>query len=357
MKAQEELIRQTKLAQAEKDASELLAEKVRIEAEAKRDAAEKETAATKMLAEAEAAKSAASGLAEATVQEAKAVSLEKEGTAEATVLQKKAVAEAKGIEAKAEAIEKQGMAEANVAREKFHSEATGITEKAEAMKQLDSVGKDHEEFKLRLDKEKDVEIAAIDAQRGIAESQAGVVGDALKAARIDIVGGDGEFFDQITSAVKGGKAIDRFVYNSKVATDIKDTFFDGNAEYFKDQLTELVNQFNLDTDGVKDLSIAALIAKMMGMAGSDDVRSQLTSLLSMAGTANVADQKAGRLLAQPGCGPVQRQEELAFKGAIASGKVSAQDCRHLSALRNCSSWQDPQPALLSRPGDGNPEEA
>ncbi len=236
MKAEEELIRQTKLAQAEKDASELLAEKVRIEAEAKRDAAEKDTAAAKMLAEAEAATKAAPGLAEATVQEAKAVSLEKEGLAEATVLEKKAVAEAKGIEAKASAIEKQGLAEANVDLEKYRSEATGITEKAEAMKQLDSVGKEHEEFKLELEKQKTVEIAAINAQRGIAESQAGVVGDALKSARIDIVGGDGEFFEQITSAVKGGKAIDRFVYNSKVATDIKDTFFDGNAEYFRDQL-------------------------------------------------------------------------------------------------------------------------
>jgi hypothetical protein len=37
---------------------------------------------------------------------------------------------------------------------------------------------------------------------------------------------------------------------------------------------------------------------MMGLASTDDVRTQLTSLLSMAGTANVADQKAGRLLAQ-----------------------------------------------------------
>ena len=59
----------------------------------------------------------------------------------------------------------------------------------------------------------------------------------------------------------------------------------------------MIGQFNLDTDGVKDLSIAALIAKMMGMAKTEDVRSQLTSLLGMAGTANVADQKAGRLLA------------------------------------------------------------
>lgn len=270
MKAEEELIRQTKLAQAEKESSELFAEKIRIEAEAKRDAAEKETAATKMLAEAESAQAAAIGLAEAEVQTAKAVSLEKEG-----------------------------LAQAKVSREKYASEAQGITEKAEAMKKLDGVGKEHEEFKITIKKEQDVEIAAINAQRGIAESQASVIGDALKAARIDIVGGDGEFFQQITSAVKGGKAIDRFVYNSKVATDIKDTFFDGNADYFRTQIEELIGQFGLDTDGVKDLSIAALIAKMMGMSTTDSVRNQLTSLLSVAATANVADQKAGRLLVKP----------------------------------------------------------
>ncbi|TWU17577.1 Inner membrane protein YqiK [Novipirellula galeiformis] len=296
MRAEEERIRITQQAQAEKESSSLLAEKVRIEAEARRDAAEKDTAAKKMLAEAEAANAAAAGLAEATVQEAKASSLEKEGSAEATVLERKAIAEAKGIEAKAQATEKQGLAEANVSREKYHSEATGITEKAEAMKQLDNVGKEHEEFKLKLEKEKDVEIAAIDAQRGIAESQAGVMGEALRAARIDIVGGDGEFFEQITSAVKGGKAIDRFVYNSRVATDIKDTFFDGNSDYFRGQLSELVKQFNLDADAVKDLSIAALIAQMMGLAKSEEMRSQLISLLGVAGTTNIADQKASRLL-------------------------------------------------------------
>ena len=58
----------------------------------------------------------------------------------------------------------------------------------------------------------------------------------------------------------------------------------------------MLDHFNLDTDGVKDLSIAALIAKMMGLATTDDVRTQLTSLLGAAGSAKVADQKAGRLL-------------------------------------------------------------
>ncbi len=216
MKAEEELIKITKAAEAQKQSAVLLADKVRVEAEAMRDAAEKETAATKMLADAESAKQAAGGLAEARVQEAKAI-----------------------------ALEKQGMVEAAIALEKYHSEATGITEKAEAMKKLDSVGKEHEEFKLRLEKEQSVEIAAIDAQRGIAESQASVLGDALKSARIDIVGGDGTFFDQITNAVKGGKAIDRFVYNSRVATDIKDTFFDGNPEYLRDKLRSLAEQMNL----------------------------------------------------------------------------------------------------------------
>lgn len=287
MNAEEGRIRQTKLAQAEKESSVLLAEKIRVEAEANRDAAEKQTAATKMLAEAETAQSAASGLAEALVQEAKAASLEK-----------------------------QGLAEAKVSREKYSSEAIGITEKAEAMKKLDGVGKEHEEFKLALSKEKDVEIAAISAQRGIAESQAGVIGEALRAARIDIVGGDGEFFNQITAAIKGGKAIDRFVYNSKVATDIKDTFFNGNADYFRSQVQDLIAQFGLDTDGVKDLSIAALIAKMLGMASTDEIRNQLTSLLSIAATANVTDQKTGRLLA-----PANRGASMHDDNAVVSTQV------------------------------------
>ncbi len=265
--AEKELVKEVKAAEAAKRAAELLAEKIRIEADAHRDQAEKDATATKMLAEAQTADSAAPGLAEAMV-----------------------------LEAKASATEKQGMAEARVLKEKYLSEAEGITEKAAAMKQLDSVGKDHEEFKLRLEKEKQVEIAAIDAQKGIAESQAGVVGEALKAARIDIVGGDGAFFDQITSAVKGGKAIDRFVYNSRVATDIKDTFFNGNADYFRDQLQNLMKQFNLDTGDIKDLSIAALIAQLLGLAKTDDVRQQLATLLSAAGAHGVADRKAGQLL-------------------------------------------------------------
>src|SRR5690606_26225885 len=168
MQAQEALIREIKAAEAAKTAAALIAEQIVIEAEAKRAAAEKQTHAAKMLAEAKQAEAAAEGLAEAQIQIAKA-----------------------------EAIEKQGQAEANVMRIKYLSEAEGIEQKANAMKLLDSVGKEHEEFKLRLNKDRDIQIAAIQAQREIAEAQSIIVSEGLKNARIDIVGGESTFFDRI----------------------------------------------------------------------------------------------------------------------------------------------------------------
>jgi hypothetical protein len=121
------------------------------------------------------------------------------------------------------------------------------------------------------------------------------VGQALKSARIDIVGGETQFFDKIVDSIKGGKAVDRFVYNSQVATDVKNTFFNGNPDYFRDKLKSLVDQFNLSTDDVKDLSIAALVAKMLGLTSSDAVRSELRNLLSMAGNFGLSDARVGSL--------------------------------------------------------------
>jgi hypothetical protein len=237
--------------------------------------------ATKMMAEAKTADEAATGLAEAKVMTVKAEAIEKQGTAEAAILERKAVAQAKGVEAMAAAKEKDGTAEATVMELKFHSEAKGIEDKANAMKLFDGVGKEHEEFKLRLNKDKDIEIAAIAAQQEIAEAQSRIVGEALKTARIDIVGGETTFFDKIVEAVKGGKAVDRFVHSSETLTDVKNTFFNGNPEYFQQKLEQLIAQFNLSAGDVKDLTVAALLMKMMGMTDSDETRSELARLFEM----------------------------------------------------------------------------
>lgn len=269
MAAEMALVKEIKAAEAALQAATSHAAQVRVEADAHRDRAERESAATKMLAEAMTAEHAAQGMADAQVQKAKATSLQD-----------------------------QGMAEARVLREKYTAEAQGITEKAAAMKELDGIGREHEEFKLRLEKDKQIEIAALNAQTSIAESQAVVMGEALKSAKIDIVGGDGQFFEQITAAVQGGKAIDRFVLSSQVATDIKNTFFTGNPDQFRDQLGALIQQLHLSSGDIKDLSVAALIAKLMADGSMGGITSQLVQMLGVAGHLNLADQSIGTLLAK-----------------------------------------------------------
>ena len=262
MDAEQELVKRVKAALASKQSAELHSEQLVIEAEAQRKSAEKEMSSTKMLAEARQATEAAAGLAEAQV----------------TV-------------ARAEAIHKQGAAEANVLRLKLESEAIGIREKADAMKVLDGVGKEHEEFKLRLSKDKEIEIAAIEAQRHIAESQSRIVGEALKSAKIDIVGGETTFFDRIVESVKNGKTIDRLLDNSRTLTDIKNTFFTGDGEHFEQQLQQFVGRFHLNFESIKDLSVAALIGRLLTMTSEETDRSHLRRLLELAKSSGLADKK------------------------------------------------------------------
>lgn len=306
--AQEALVKQIKAAEAARDSARFEAERQLIAAEANRNAAEKEAAAKKIMADGVTAEEAALGLAEATVTEkkamaeakgleAKAAALEKQGLVEASVLEKKAVAEAKGLEAHADAIERQGTAEAAALQAKLEAEAAGITEKANAMKLYNEAGKEHEEFKLRLEKDKQVELAAIEAQADIAAKQAAIVSKALESAKIDIVGGETQFFDRITNAIASGKTVDRFVGNSRVLHDIKSTFFHGNGNDhdFQDRLRQFIAQFNLSSEDVKNLSIAALIGKMMGMASEEGIRQELENILGLARTAGLSDNPLSSL--------------------------------------------------------------
>lgn len=294
--AEESLVKEIKAAEAQKQAAGFEAERRVIEAEAQRAAAEKETAAKKMLAEGRQAEVAADGLAEAQVQNAKAEAIERTGTAEANVVEKKLVAEAKGQKAKAEAIEKEGMAEATVIEQKYYADAKGIEQKAEAMKLFDGVGREHEEFKLRLNKEKEIEIAAINAQKDIAREQSEIVGAALETARIDIVGGETEFFDRIVDSIKAGKAVDRYIGNSQVLTDVKDTFFDGKADGdFRENLLSFTSKFGISLEDVKDLTVSAVLAKMLMESDDDKTTGSLKKLQKYFKNAGLMDKKVATL--------------------------------------------------------------
>ena len=252
-----------KSAEANRQAAEMLAEERVIAAEAEETASEKEASAKKMIAEAVAKEAAAVGLGEAEV-------LRATGEAEATAIHAKGDADAKAI-----------------------------TLKADAMKLFEEAGQDHEEFKIRLKKDLDVELAEIDVQRQIAEQQALVVGEALKSANIDIVGGETEFFDRITNAITTGKVVDRTVGNSEVLENVKDTFFNGDPEYFKSQMATWLTDFGVKSEDLKNLSVTALLAKLVPKAKGAD-RERLVGLMGAAERFGLGDAKAAEVLKKLG---------------------------------------------------------
>lgn len=301
--AEVKLIVDVKTAEASRLAAEKYAAQKVIEAEANFKSSEKEADAIKILVDAKVLQEATKGMAEAKVTAAKADAMEKEGGVKAKIMQAtaeveakaieiKALAEAKGEVAKVDVKEKSGTVDADIMARKYNAEAEGIAKKAESMKALDEAGRGHEEFKLKLEKEKQVELASINIQKDIAESQASVIREALKTAKIDIVGGETMFFDKIIGSVSQGKSIDRMVNNSEVLKDIKNTFITGDPEYFKAQLQSFVKRFNLTSEDIKNLSISAAINKMMKYGDTND-KSMLSKLLDTVNKAGVGDLPLG----------------------------------------------------------------
>ncbi len=329
-KAEEEaeasLVQEIKRAEAAKSASEFSAKQKIIDADAEQQSSVQKAEAIKVLAEAEASRFAAAGLAEARVAEAKAQAREKQGQAEASVVEDQAIAEARGIEAKslaqaeadlrlgkaaaevnqatglseaevirkkAEAEREKGLAEAQVDLEKASAEAEGIDRKAKAMKTLNDAGKDHEEFKLRLDKSKTVELAGINIQKDIADAQAQVLSEALRSAKIDIVGGENVFFDKIVGAITSGKSMDRRVNSSAVFTEVKDQLLDSSSgTSLIEKVRSIVSESGLKAEDLKNLSVAAFITKLMSQTDDSAKRGVLQQMLDFARQNKVDNKRA-----------------------------------------------------------------
>lgn len=266
---------------AEKKAQELL-----IDAEAKKEASTKEAEARKIIAEAKAKEEAAIGLSEAEVMIAKADAQEIQGTKEANV-----------IEIKAEAERKQGLAQAEVIREKAFAEAKGIKEKATAMKELDGVGKEHEEFKLRLQKDRDIELAHINVQKDIATAQGEVLSEALKSAKIDIVGGETMFFENIVRQVSNAKGFDHLINNSQHATAIKDSLLgpEGNGD-LAEKVRSLADKYGISSNDIKNLTVSAALLKLQQVAnanGDNEDTGFINSLFGIAKNLGISNKKIG----------------------------------------------------------------
>jgi len=341
--AEEALVKDLKAAEASEKAAEFAAREKLVMAQASLEASDKEAAAKIRMSEGVQAEAAAEGLAKVKVKEADAVAIEKQGLAEAKVTfekmqaqasgaekqglakvnvkaaevdvteregrvgaeitQARMLAEAKGteekglaqarvLEAEATALEKKGVAEAvarekmgladaTAVREKMRAEAVGLAEKAEAMKALDGVAREHEEFRLTLEKSQVIELAQIAANREIAEAQAQVMAQAFTSAEIKIVGGDGEFFDRFVRATSVGHSIDGFVNSSDTVQQVASGYLSGDSDLAGD-IKGLLAEALSSGENLRDMSAAALLAKLATQADGS-LKTQLEALLGQTG--------------------------------------------------------------------------
>ena len=193
--AEEQKVKEVKAAEAGELAAKHQASEITTLAEANLEAADKEARAKIKLAEGVRAEDAAGGLAEAEVIRATG-------------------------ESEADATLKVGTSKADVTLRQFKAEAEGLTEKFEAMNSMSEDARSHEEFRMTIEIALEEALAAIDAGKEISKENAEVLATALREAKIDIVGGEGHFFETFAQSLSMGKAIDGLTQKSETVQSL-----------------------------------------------------------------------------------------------------------------------------------------
>jgi len=285
--AQQKLVKDIKAAEAaEQAATHRAAEELTL-AEARLKTADLDARAKLRLAEGVQAEAAAEGLAAVQVRDKEAEVIEKAGRAEAEAAGARMRAEAEGARARA-------LADAEAISGKLRAEAAGLTEKAAAMAALDEASRGHEEYRLRLEAEKDVRLAGLEVQRQVAEAQATVLATGLENADINIVGGESVFLDRLVSSIALGKGVDGFVQNSETAQALAGPWLDGSAS-FPDDLSRILG--SVSTADVQNLTVSALLMRLMQQGGENTGRFQ--QLIEKAGELGLSDTPVAALNGHP----------------------------------------------------------
>ena len=278
--AQERLVRDIKGAEAAEQAAKHKAGEQLTLAEAQLEAADRHAKAKIRLAEGLQAEEAAPGLAQVKVKEADAVATEKLGLAEVRVREASAAASEKQGLADAASLREHGLAEAVSIREKLTAEATGIAAKAESMRALDDASRQHEEYRLRLENDRIVQLEEIKARREVAEAQAHALAEAFKTAKIDIIGGDSLVVDRVLNAVSMGRAVDGAVSRSDTAQTLLRDYLQGDASLTQD-LKEILSRPAVSAQDVQSLTLAAVLSRLMSK-GNGQHKDGLDKLLEKA---------------------------------------------------------------------------
>ncbi|WP_217566183.1 flotillin family protein [Streptomyces sp. GbtcB7] len=292
--AQEKLVKDIKAAEAAETAAKHRAAEQLTLAEARLKSADLDARAKLRLAEGIQAESAAAGLADVQVRDKAAEVTEKAGRAEAVATEARLRAEAEGTEARlraeTEGSRAKALAEATGIGEKLKAEAEGLSQKAVAMAALDDASRGHEEYRLRIQAEKEIRLAGLEVQRQVAEAQATVLATGLENADINIVGGESVFFDRLVSSIALGKGVDGFMRHSETAQALAKPWLDGTSS-FTDDLSRILG--SVSTADVQNLTVSALLMKLMRTGGAG--AGQVQQLLDKAGELGLSDMPLAAL--------------------------------------------------------------
>ncbi|MDM5181359.1 hypothetical protein PO883_29705 [Massilia sp. DJPM01] len=287
--AEEKMVLTVKAAEAsERSAKHRAAQDLTV-ADAALKVAERGAEAQKRDAEGKEAELAAPGLASARVMIASSEAILKQGAAEAEAMRLRMHAEAAGVEqmglaqaavksADAAATATHGDAEAQVIQARFEAESKGLAQKFDAMSAMSQETRAHEEFRMQLEMANQQINKGIDAQTLIAKDQAEVLGKALQNAKIDIVGGEGDYFERFVKALSIGKGIDATVEKSRtLQMGLKD-HLSGERDMVGD-LRGLIGALGSSAGELQNLTVAALLAKV-SRDGNAQQQQALQSLLA-----------------------------------------------------------------------------
>lgn len=289
--AEEKFIAEVKEALAsEQRAKHKAAEELTL-ADARLAIASKTAEGKKREAEGVEALAAAGGLAQAKVAIAQADAKEKEGLVEAKVkladaeaIAKHGVAQADSLrlklEAEAAGRHKHGEAEAAAIAARFAAESGGLKDKFDAMSAMSADTRAHEEQRMQLDYAHAENLKRIEANTSIAREQAQILSTALGAAKIEIVGGDGEYFERFMRSLAIGRSIDGAVDRSALLSQAFADHKSGKRDLIADA-RDLIAAVG-GADAVRDLSVAALMQKLTA-AGKGKEAEQLKKLLGDSG--------------------------------------------------------------------------
>ena len=276
--AQAAFVGTVKQAEAQRQAASSEAERATVLARANAEAAQQDSMAAQRRAEGAQAEAAAGGLADVQVERERAEAIKAVGMADVDVKR-----------ADADAVREMGAAEGEATKSRLAGEGEGLEAKAAGVGAMTSAGQEHEEFRLRLDTEKEVALAGVNAKADVAKSAASALGQALSNADMKIVSDEG-IVERILSAAGHGQAIDGFLDSGDGARKMLAPYLDGDANLVQDVAAGVGG---VGAAGIRDLTIAQFVARLGGSIGDTSLVDQLAAAVKESG---LGDRQVGDVI-------------------------------------------------------------